>query len=79
MSEEQSAVRFSAADDEILIDYIQNNAILYDLKHLEFKNTLKKDLLWDEVRKLIKKEGNRNNFITKVLVHFLKNFVLRHS
>ncbi len=77
MSEKPSAVRFSADDGEILINFVQNNAILYDLKYPYFKNTLKKDLPWGEIGKLIQKEGNHNNFITKVFVHFL-NLVLQH-
>lgn len=52
-----STVRFSADEDERLIEFVQNNALLYDLKHPEFKNTMKKDLIWNEAGKILKKEG----------------------
>ena len=51
------AVRFAAEEDELLIEFVQKHEILYDLKDPEFKNTMKKDLLWREVGKALKKEG----------------------
>lgn len=50
-------VRFSADEDELLIEFVQNHTILYDLKDREFKNTLKKDLIWNEAGKVLNREG----------------------
>lgn len=40
------SVHFSGDDDEQLMEFVSNHKILYDVKNLEFENTLKKDLIW---------------------------------
>lgn len=37
------------------VEFVQNHAILYDLKNPEFKNTLTKDLIWNEAGKVLNK------------------------
>lgn len=46
-------VRFSADEDELLIEFVHNHTILYDLKDLEFKNTMKKEMIWNEAGKVL--------------------------
>lgn len=80
-------VRFSADEDELLIEFVQKHVILYDLKDPEFKNTMKKDLLWNEAGKTLKKEGeflfiisyNTNTYCLSVASTFLYCLiVLKH-
>ncbi|CAD7078810.1 unnamed protein product [Hermetia illucens] len=49
---------FSADEDELLVEFVQKEDIFYDLKHPESKNTIKKDLLWNEIGRALKKEGS---------------------
>ncbi|XP_037910188.1 uncharacterized protein LOC119650992 [Hermetia illucens] len=64
------SVRFSADEDELLVEFVQKEDILYDLKHPEFKNMTKKDLLWNEIGRALKKED---------IIDFLSNQVLQFS
>ncbi|XP_039275596.1 uncharacterized protein LOC111061330 isoform X1 [Nilaparvata lugens] len=57
MSQSASA-RFSADEDELLIEFVQKEDMLYDLKHKEFKNSTKKDLLRNEIGRRLEKEGS---------------------
>lgn len=50
-------LRFSADEDELLIEFVQRHSILYDLKDTEFKNNVKKDLIWNEAGKFLNREG----------------------
>lgn len=59
-------VRFSPDEDKFLVEFVQKDDILYDLKHPEFKNTIKKDLLWNELGRILKKESTfsfKNTFM----------------
>lgn len=49
-------LRFSADEDELLIEFVRHS-ILYDLKDPEFKNNVKKDLIWNEAGKVLNREG----------------------
>jgi hypothetical protein len=40
-----------------LIAFVSNHTILYDLKNPDFKNTLKKDLIWEEAGKILNRTG----------------------
>lgn len=53
------SVRFSGDDDDQLIAFVSNHTILYDLKNPDFKNTLKKDLIWGEAGKILNRTGNK--------------------
>ncbi|KAF6211570.1 hypothetical protein GE061_012083 [Apolygus lucorum] len=51
------AGRFSTEEDEFLIDFVRDHPILYDMKDTEFKNTSKKDEIWNEAGKVLEKDG----------------------
>lgn len=56
-------IRFSADDDDVLINFVQRHSILYNLKDIEFKNNLKKDMIWNEAGKVLNREGEFINFM----------------
>lgn len=53
------SVRFSGDDDDRLIGFVSANTILYDLKNPDYKNTLKKDLIWEEAGKILNRTGKQ--------------------
>ena len=61
-----STTKFSPDEDEILIEFVQNHEILYNLKDPDFKNTLKKDLIWIEAGLILNKEGEWNNIFIRI-------------
>lgn len=52
------SVRFSAAEDEQLIEMVAGHPVLWNMMEVEFKNTLKKDLIWKEIGNMVNKSGN---------------------
>lgn len=48
---------FNAADDEQLVELVAGHRILWDYSENDFKNTLKKELIWKEIAKLLNKTG----------------------
>lgn len=52
------SVRFSAAEDEQLIELVAGYSVLWNMMEVEFKNTLKKDLIWKEIGNMVNKSGN---------------------
>lgn len=67
------SVRFSGDDDEQLIEFVSNHTILYDLKNPEFKNILKKDLIWEEAGKILNRTGKKY-VLTIISVTFIEQF-----
>lgn len=57
MSSQKLQVRFSATEDEQLIEIVSGYPILWDMKLKEFKNVAKKDTIWNEMDKLLNKPG----------------------
>lgn len=51
-------MRFSANEDEQLIEIVSGYPILWDMKSKEFKNVVKKDTIWNEMDKMLSKPGN---------------------
>uniref|UniRef100_A0A1B6DXI5 MADF domain-containing protein n=1 Tax=Clastoptera arizonana TaxID=38151 RepID=A0A1B6DXI5_9HEMI len=51
-------VRFSTDEDDFLIEFVHTHTILYDLKHEEFKNRIKKELIWSDAGKILNREGS---------------------
>jgi hypothetical protein len=48
---------FSASEDEQLIELVAGNSILWNMADAEFKNQMKKDLIWTEIGKMVDKTG----------------------
>lgn len=48
---------FNAADDEQLVELVAGHRILWDYSDNDFKNTLKKELIWKEIARLLNKTG----------------------
>ena len=46
-------VRFSASDDDQLIEAVGDHAYLWNLKDPNFKNVTKKDETWAEISKVL--------------------------
>lgn len=53
-----SATRFSPAEDEQLIELVSGHPVLWNMADKEFKNTLKKELLWTEIGQMVNISGN---------------------
>lgn len=51
------ASRFTAADDEQLIELAAGHPLLWDMSHEEFKNIMKKELIWKEIAGMLNKTG----------------------
>jgi hypothetical protein len=49
--------RFSASEDVQLIELVAGNPILWNMADAEFKNEIKKDLIWKEIGKMVNKTG----------------------
>ena len=49
MGSKKQQVRFNTADDEQLIEIVSGYPILWDMKLQEFKNVVKKDIIWNEI------------------------------
>lgn len=39
---------FPPSEDEILLEEVQNNSILYDFSNVNYKNIITKDIIWKE-------------------------------
>lgn len=52
-----SQTKFSAADDEQLVELVAGHQILWNMTEKEFKNSLKKDLIWKEIAGMVNKTG----------------------
>ncbi|KAG8329074.1 hypothetical protein J6590_095521 [Homalodisca vitripennis] len=50
---------FNAADDEQLVEFVAGRRILWDYSEKDFKNTLKKELIWMEIARLLNKTGQQ--------------------
>ncbi|KAG8250519.1 hypothetical protein J6590_099879 [Homalodisca vitripennis] len=50
---------FNAADDEQLVELVAGHRILWDYSEKDFKNTLKKELIWTEIARLLNKTGEQ--------------------
>jgi hypothetical protein len=48
---------FSASEDAQLIELVAANPILWNMADAEFKNQMKKDLIWTEIGKMVNKTG----------------------
>lgn len=48
--------RFSAAEDEQLIEMVDGHSILWDMADCDFKN-IKKNLMWNEIGKMVNNSG----------------------
>jgi hypothetical protein len=44
-----SKVTFSPSDDEILVQEVQNNPILYNIGAADYKNIIIKDNIWNHI------------------------------
>lgn len=53
----QKQIRFSATEDEQLIEIVSSYPILWDMKSKEFKNVVKKDTIWNDMDKMFNKPG----------------------
>lgn len=53
--ETNAPVRFSADEDEVLIDAVTGNACLWNMSNPEYKNTMKKELIWGEIGTVVGK------------------------
>lgn len=53
----KQVLRFSAQQDAILIDFMQNNDSLYDSRHPNYKKRQIRDKLWSEVSELTNRSG----------------------
>ena len=42
-----------------LIEMVQSYPILYDLSHIDYKNTAMKNVVWSEIAVILKEEGKR--------------------
>lgn len=47
--------RFCAAEDEELIELVGGHPILWELKNPEYKNTVKKEVIWADIGNMINK------------------------
>lgn len=63
MADKEPQPRFSAAEDELLIELVAGLPILYDAKLKEFKNTGLKDTKWKQIGEEINKTGKKISFI----------------
>jgi hypothetical protein len=54
-----SKLVFSPSDDEILLQEVQANPILYDLANANYKNIIMKDNIWKEISLKIGKSGKK--------------------
>lgn len=52
-----SKLVFSPDDDELLVEEVRNNSVLYDLSHPKYKNIILKDELWKDISVKLKKSG----------------------
>lgn len=52
-----SKLVFSPSEDEILLQEIQTNLILFDLSDANYKNIVMKDSIWKEISLKIGKSG----------------------
>lgn len=57
MADIEPQPRFSAAEDELLIELVAELPILYDAKLNEYKNTGLKDIKWTQIGEKINKTG----------------------
>ena len=51
-------------DDEILIDFVKNNEILFNVKCKEFRQNQLKQNLWNEIAPILQRSGwfkHKNN------------------
>jgi hypothetical protein len=48
---------FTEEDDELLIDLVSKHPLLFDLSVEEYKNSKKKDRVWDEIGRVLNKKG----------------------
>lgn len=62
MADKEPQPRFSAAEDELLIELVAGLPVLYDAKLKEFKNTGLKDTKWKQIGKEINKTGKNISF-----------------
>lgn len=53
-----STLVFSASEDEILIQEIQKNSVLYNIGDKNYKNILLKDNIWKDISLKLGKSGN---------------------
>lgn len=53
---------FSQEDEEKIINFVKNNAELYDPKNINFKNKSHKDKLWSDFAKTLNNDTSGWNF-----------------
>jgi hypothetical protein len=49
--------RFSAFEDEQLIDLIHGHPMIWNITVKEYKNVPKKEVIWNQIGKMLKKSG----------------------
>lgn len=54
-------MKFSAGDDEQLVDIVAGHPILWNMAEKDFKNVLKKDLIWKEIAGMLTTTGETPN------------------
>lgn len=53
-----STMVFSASENEILIQEVQNNSVLYNIGDSNYKNIILKDNIWKDISLKLEKSGN---------------------
>lgn len=57
MAEKKTKVKFTAQDEETLIDFVKSNEILYNAHHKNYRDTEAKNRLWLKLAQSINKDG----------------------
>lgn len=66
------------SSSEQLIEIVKNYPVLYDLSHPEYKNTKKKDKIWDEIASKFA-EGNGEKTLIFVLLFINLSQMLKRN
>lgn len=59
----EDKMKFSAADDEQLVELVAGHPILWNMAAKDYKNTLKKDLIWKEIAGMVNTTGMTSQII----------------
>lgn len=57
MGDKKTKVKFTAEDEETLIDFVKSNEILYNAHHKKYRDSEAKNRLWLQLAQKIDKDG----------------------
>lgn len=63
-------IKFTSEEEEILIDFIKNNEILYNVRHKRYRDADAKNRLWLRLARKIGKDGELSNVYMNNIFHF---------